>query len=178
MSLNSADNWDYPDGIAFVCYNSPRKYRFQHHLEFERTNLRSIILIIEYIFHKIVESLRDHSNVDDIAYKTISLEFLPTTNNFFGARVKLSDKSQTIHFKRTANNSINMAQTHTKAVKKSSKRINVLGKAVTCKAAPNINSSKEQPIAVVNPKSKSFRYSRSLSLSRNLNVIRSTCSDF
>uniref|UniRef100_A0A1A9V6N3 Uncharacterized protein n=1 Tax=Glossina austeni TaxID=7395 RepID=A0A1A9V6N3_GLOAU len=92
--------------------------------------------------------------------------------------VKLSDKSQTIHFKRTANNSINMAQTHTKAVKKSSNRINVLGKAVTCKAAPNINSSKEQPMAVVNPKSKSFRYSRSLSLSRNLNVIRSTCSDF
>lgn len=91
--------------------------------------------------------------------------------------VKLCDKSQLIHFKRTANKSIKTALTHTKAVRNSSNSIKVLGRAVTCKAAPNISNKREQPIAVVKPKSKSLRYSLSLSLSRNLSVIRSTCSD-
>lgn len=92
-------------------------------------------------------------------------------------KVKLCDKSQLIHFKRTANNNIKTALTHTKAVRKSNNNIRVLGRAVTCKAPPNISNNNEQPIAVVKPKSKSLRYSLSLSLSLNLNVIRSTCSD-
>lgn len=90
-------------------------------------------------------------------------------------KLKLSDKSQAIHFKRTAIRSIKIELTQMKAVKNSSNNIRVLGRAVTCKAAPKINSSKLHPIAVVNPKSKSLWYSRSLSLSRNRNVIRSTC---
>lgn len=92
-------------------------------------------------------------------------------------RLKLSEMSQMIHLSRTASNSINMALTQMKAVRKSSSRMKVRGNAVTCNAAPRISRSREHPIAVVNPKSKSLWYSRSLSLCRKRSVKRSTCSD-
>lgn len=71
-------------------------------------------------------------------------------------RLKLSDMSQMIHLSRTASSSISMALTQMKAVRKSSSSMKVLGNAVTCSAAPKINSNSEHPIAVVKPKSKSL----------------------
>lgn len=69
---------------------------------------------------------------------------------------KLSDISQMIHFRRTASRSISMALTQMKAVRNNSSRMRVRGNAVTCKAAPSISSSREQPMAVVKPRSKSL----------------------
>lgn len=90
---------------------------------------------------------------------------------------KLSEISQMIHLRRTASSSIRMALTQMKAKRKSSSRMRVRGRAVTWSAAPRMSNSREQPMAVVKPRSKSLWYSRSMSLCRNRRVNRSTCSD-
>lgn len=69
---------------------------------------------------------------------------------------KLSEISQMIHFRRTASNSISMELTQMNAVRNNSNRIKVRGNAVTCNAAPRMSNNREQPMAVVKPRSKSL----------------------
>lgn len=68
---------------------------------------------------------------------------------------KLRDKSQKIHFNRTASNSISIELIQTKAVKNSNNKICVRGNAVTCRPALRINSNRLQHMADEKPRSRS-----------------------